>query len=92
MSILLELIIYFLIFLGFITIFITIFEKIQYIEPLIYRENSNYYKEKSNGSATLVLRLKDINEDTKNKIITAINLGNYADIYNVIDSFVVEDT
>lgn len=91
MSLLIEVIIYFLLILGLITVCLTIFEKIKYIDPVMLKCNktSFYSRNKRNGKVELTINLSDLSEQDEKDILNAIETGNYIDIYNIVDTVIV---
>lgn len=94
MEILIEVIIYFLLILGLITICVTIFEKIRFIDPVMLKCNCSnlYIRKEKKGNIDLTLSIKGTSKKEKDKLINALSTGSYSDIYDVVDTFVINDT
>lgn len=93
MNLLIEVTIYFLLILGLITVCLTIFEKIRYIDPIMlkFNKDSFYSRSKKSGKVELAINLTDISEQDEKGILDAIEVGNYVDIYSIVDTVIVNN-
>ncbi|MDD2628115.1 MAG: hypothetical protein PHR25_00295 [Clostridia bacterium] len=98
MEILIEILVYLLVVLGMITVCCSIFNKFSLIDPMLYSEEITYTKKENylrnkgeNQKVSMNLRVKGLDEKTKEEILYAIENGNYFNIYDVVDKIQMFD-
>lgn len=96
MELVLEVIIYLLVVLGLITVCFTFFSKFNFLGPVVANEiiedekeiqkDNTYCRVKNNNQKiTMNIRYKNISVEELNRIKESIEVGNYANIADIVD-------
>lgn len=93
MELILEIIIYLLVVLGLITVCFTFFNKFNLIDTTIERDTKDnilkeitYLRNKTEDTKLVInIRYKNISVDELEKIKSAIEIGNYNNIFDIAD-------
>ncbi len=98
MEILIEILVYLLVVLGMITVCCSIFNKFSLIDPMLHTEETTYTKKENyirnkeeNQKVVMNLRIKGLDNKTKEETLYAIENANYSNIYDVVDKIQVFD-
>ena len=96
MELLLEVVIYLLVVLGLITVCFTVFNKLNFLGPVVSNEvieeeqeiqveNTYCREKKENEKVTMNIRYKNISIEELDKIKESIEVGNYNNINDIVD-------